>query len=474
MKTLKIMFKTALAALAVMAAFACDKDPDGKGSALNEALELTVDVEDITFTSAKVKVTHDGEKSDTWYGFLTEDVEGDEDSLITAAVEAYMDGESSEGLRKSKSYVKVLKDLKPGVAYKYIAFGLSSEGEVYGTSASAEFVTIPSDSPAPELGDPAVDGMTVNPAWTVNYVGKGVLYEEEYDHVVTVNSTDRNTYAITIVYASLWNLDDLYDMAVLFAEDLVAYVDEFNEYYGTSYTVAEALYSGTASDAFDLDPGYYMAVALGITEEGKVSGYYAVSDVFEVKEAVPTENYKSWLGDWTVVGENKVAFDITISRHVNNKSFWVYGWEGFQDIPIDVEYSEDRNDITFYSQLVAENYYIESLDLTANMYFLGGDEDNNFYTNTDGDYGIAIAGVLEGGQRALVRYGVNMQGYPKFTTMFYAAEIGGEYSFFTETEQLPSFRGIAEFNPKAAVTTAARAASCKKKPYVLPMKGLKR
>ena len=281
MKTQKTLFKTALAALAVMAAFACDKAPDGKDSALNEALELTVDVEDITFTSAKVKVTHDGEKSDTWYGFLTEDVEGDEDSLITAAVEAYMDGESSEGLRKSKNYVKVLKDLKPGVAYKYIAFGLSSEGEVYGTSASAEFVTIPSDSPAPELGDPAVDGMTVNPAWTVNYVGKGVLYEEEYDHVVTVNSTDRNTYAITIVYASLWNLDDLYDMAVLFAEDLVAYIDEFNEYYGTSYTVAEALYSGTASDAFDLDPGYYMAVALGITEEGKVSGYYAVSDVFE-------------------------------------------------------------------------------------------------------------------------------------------------------------------------------------------------
>ena len=193
MKTLKIMFKTALAALAVMAAFACEKDPKGDGPALNEELELTVDVEDITFTSAKVKVTHDGEKSDTWYGFLTENVESDEDSLIIAAVEAYMGGESSEGLRRSKSYVKVLKDLKPGVAYKYIAFGLSADGVVYGTSASVEFVTIPSDSPAPEAGNPAVDGMTVNPAWTVNYVGKGVLYEQEYDHVITVNSTDRNT-----------------------------------------------------------------------------------------------------------------------------------------------------------------------------------------------------------------------------------------------------------------------------------------
>ena len=306
-------------------------------------------------------------------------------------------------------------------------------------------------------GNPEVDGMKVNKAWTVNYVGEGVVNGEDYDHVVTVNSTDRNTYAITIVYASLWNLDDLYDMAVLFAEDLVAYVDEYNDYYGTSYTVGDALYSGTASDAFDLYPGYYIAVALGITPEGKVSGLYATSEVFEVKEAIPTEQYKSWLGDWTIVGENDVEFTVTLSRHVANRSFWMYGWEGFEDIPVDVEYSEERNDLTFYAQLVQENYYLEEYDVTANMYFLGGDVDDNFYTVIDGNYGIAIAGVLEGGQRALVRYGVNQPGYPKFMSMFYAAEVDGQYMCFTETENLPTFRGIAEMNPVETKSKVSKA-----------------
>lgn len=477
MKLYRTFFKAAVVVIAVMAAFACEKTPAGGGSSLNEDLELVVDVEDITLTSAKIKVTHNGQKSDTWYGFLTEIVAGDEEELISQAVEAYMNGDSSEGLRKSKSYVTVLKDLKPGTAYKYIAFGLSADGKVYGSSASVEFETKldgtgsgPGDG-GQTPGNPEVDGMKVNKAWTVNYVGEGVVNGEDYDHVVTVNSTDRNTYAITIVYASLWNLDDLYDMAVLFAEDLVAYVDEYNEYYGTSFTVGDALYSGTASDAFDLYPGYYIAVALGITPEGKVSGLYAISDVFEVKEAIPTEQYKSWLGDWTIVGENDVEFTVTLSRHVANRSFWMYGWEGFEDIPVDVEYSEERNDLTFYAQLVQENYYLEEYDVTANMYFLGGDVDDNFYTVIDGNYGIAIAGVLDDGQRALVRYGVNQPGYPKFMSMFYAAEVGGQYMCFTETENLPTFRGIAEMNPVETQSAAARRAPAKSGSMIKSMTG---
>jgi len=480
MKLNKTILKAAVVVIAAMAAFACEKTPAGGGSSLNEDLELVVDVEDITLTSAKIKVTHNGQKSDTWYGFLTETVEGDEDELILQAVETYMNGDSSEGLRKSKSYVTVLKDLKPGTAYKYIAFGLSADGKVYGSSASVEFETkldgtgSGSGDGGEIPGNPEVDGMKVNKAWTVNYVGEGVVNGEEYDNVITVNSTDRNTYAITVVYASLWNPDDLYDMAVLFAEDLVAYVGEYNEYYGTSFTVADALYSGTASDAFDLYPGYYIAVALGITPEGKVSGLYAISDVFEVKEAVPTEQYKSWLGDWTIVGENDVEFTVTLSRHMANRSFWMYGWEGFEDIPVDVEYSEERNDLTFYAQLVQENYYLEEYDVTANMYFLGGDVDDNFYTVTDGNYGIAIAGVLEDGQRALVRYGVNQPGYPKFMSMFYAAEVDGQYMCFTETENLPTFRGIAEMNPvETKSKAAARRSPAKSGAMMKSMTGLR-
>ena len=102
MKITKAILKTVLAAMAVMAVFACNKDPQGgeQEPQLNEALELVVDVEDITYTSAKIKVTHNGDKSDTWYGFLTEVVAGDEEDLINMAVEAYMSGESDEQVEK--------------------------------------------------------------------------------------------------------------------------------------------------------------------------------------------------------------------------------------------------------------------------------------------------------------------------------------------------------------------------------------
>lgn len=451
-----------MVAFAAMAVLACGKEQQVEvDEQLNEALELVVDVEDITYTSAKIKVTHNGAKSDTWYGFLTEIVGGDEEDLINMAVEAYMNGESDEGLRRSKNYVTVLKELTPGTSYKYIAFGLSADGKVYGSSASVEFETILSENVGGNGGGDnggggAVNGMKINPAWTVNYVGEGVLNDQEYDNVVTVNSTDRNTYAITVVYASLWDVNDLYDMAVLFAEDMVAYIDEYNDYYGTSYTVADLLYSGSASDAFDLDPGYYMAVALGITAEGKVSGLYAVSDVFEVKEQIPTEEYKAWIGDWTIVGENGVEMNVTFSRHVTNKSFWMFGYEGFEDIPVDVEYSKDRNDLTFYAQLVQQSHYLENAGLVADMYFLGSDTDGYYYDIEDGEYGIAIAGILDDGQRALVRYGVNTPNYPKFVNMFYAAYVDGDYYFFTDDVDLPSFRSIAALNPVASKASLAK------------------
>ena len=70
--------KVALAALAAMVADACQEKPEDEGTQLNDDLELAVDVEDITYTSAKNKVSHTGDKNDTWYGCLTQDVAADE------------------------------------------------------------------------------------------------------------------------------------------------------------------------------------------------------------------------------------------------------------------------------------------------------------------------------------------------------------------------------------------------------------
>jgi len=473
MKSFKTIFRTALAAMAAMAAFACQEGLEDLGmkETLNEDLTLSVDVEDVTYTTAKVKVTHDGNKNDTWYGFLTEYVDLEEDVLIELEVKAFAEGQSEEGLRKSKSWVKILDDLKPGKSYKYIVFGLSAEGTVYGSYASVEFKTVVSSSGGNDEGagdggngnnnEGATDAtyMRRNPNWTVTYGGEGVIDGEKYDHVVSVNSKDNNTYAITLINASLWDESLLLEDSKAFAADLVAYLGEYNQAYGGNLTLEDVLFRGTCMDAFDIYyPGYYVAVAIGITTNGKVSGLYAVSDTFEVKEEIPTEKYNAWLGDWTIVGDNKKEFQVNISRALNNRSFWMSGWEGFgEEFAMLVDYNEERDDLTFYSQVIAKDYQIEDMG-TCNIYLLGLDEDGDTYNLSGGEYGIAIAGILETGRRAVVRYGYGEQGYPTFASMLYVAEIGGELFRFTDNdEDLPSFKGIAEMNPveQAAVKSMA-------------------
>ena len=101
MKSFKTIIRTVLAAMAAMAAFACQEgivDETGK-ELLNEDLVISVDVEDITYTTAKIKVTHNGSKDDTWYGFLTEYVDLEEEVLIELEVKAFAEGQSEEGLR---------------------------------------------------------------------------------------------------------------------------------------------------------------------------------------------------------------------------------------------------------------------------------------------------------------------------------------------------------------------------------------
>ncbi|MBO7300807.1 MAG: CDP-alcohol phosphatidyltransferase family protein [Tidjanibacter sp.] len=63
------------------------------------------------------------------------------------------------------------------------------------------------------------------------------------------------------------------------------------------------------------------------------------------------------------------------------------------------------------------------------------------HLDKDGNYGIAIAGTLDGGQKAIVRYDDDsVQGYPFFDYMQFIAEVGSSYYRLTDAEllQLPA------------------------------------
>lgn len=431
MNLLKLSLTRVMVVFAAIAvAISCDRGGDEVNSLPN--LQLMVEVEDITTTTAKIKVSHELDAQNTWYGFVTDDTATDAATLLNEAVAK---GVEAEELHRSKQYITILEELTPETSYRYIATGLTAEGVQYGEITIVEFKTLKQTT----VQEEEYNGMRRNDAWTVMYVGKDRLNDVEYDHVVRVISTDNNPYAITLVYADAYDPYQLKDLADAMLVDLKNYLVEYNEQNATSFTFADMLYTGNGADPFDLDPGVYRALAVGFTPEGEVSGLFSVSDEFEVEEQVPTPNYLAWLGNWTIEGQNGAISTVNIARKHANRSFVMTGWEGFNDLEVEVEYNAELDAMFFYSQLVAEDYDLGEEYGKVDIYLFAGDEDGYYYDNKDGDYYIAIAGILDGGQRAIVRYGVNVPGYPKFTQMFFMADIGGKFYTFTKEEDLPSF-----------------------------------
>lgn len=449
MKLVKQIALMAMVAFATIALGACE-EPDngkeqGKNPNLNHNLTLTVDIESITTQTAKVKVTHDGSSNDTWLGFYTADLSKGDLELIEEQATAYKAGTSTSQLRASKSYIQILTNLSEGTTYKYIAFGLSDEGEVYGNYGALEFTTqgVNTDPGNGDNGNPdtpPVNGMTLNKAWSVEYIGPGTLYEQNVDNIVKVTSVDKNPYLMTVVYASEWDESALKELAEYVVSDYVAYIQDFNAAYGTSYTLEEMLFVGDGYDAFNLYPGYYKALAIGVNPNGTISGLYAVSETFEVKEQVATAAFKAWLGNWEVVGNNEVTYTINLSNGLANKFFYMSYWEGDQDFMVRVDYNAELDALFFYSQLIQEAVNFGDYGL-GDLYFVGFDREGGLYTTEGGDYGIAIAGILDGGQRAIVRYDDDsVQDYPFFDYMQYIADLDGKYYRLTNAEvlQLPA------------------------------------
>jgi hypothetical protein len=450
MNLMKNIFRMAIVAFAAIAVAACDSDDEPQGGGEVKNIVLEVDVENITATSAKIKVLHDGKTADSWYGLLTTEVTKREDLLIDEAVAQLATGDIGAQLIFSKNYTKIISPLSPETTYKYIAFGLTEEGVVYGERASVEFTTLTSGGGYPENPEDEVyDNMLPNPAWSVAYTGAKTIDGTEYKHTVTVNSTDNAPYTIAIIYANEYDSSKLRDLGDALASSMIEYLDAYNATYGTSYTLNDMLFRGNGVEAFDdLDPGYYIAVAMGITSKGEVSGLYAVSATFHIDEETPNALYSSWIGDWTLIGDNGVSNDVVIGRKVANQSINMYG---LQSLPFSVvgEYSVERNDIIFAAQVVEEGYQFSDGSV-ADIHLLGLDNEGKYYGLDNGNYGIAIAGLLENNRRAIVRYGLNQPDYPKFVAMMIVAYMNGKY--YSLSEDIASFAGIAELAPAAATT----------------------
>ena len=158
-------------------------------------------------------------------------------------------------------------------------------------------------------------------------------------------------------------------------------------------------------------------------------------------EETPTALYSAWLGEWVLTGDNNVSNNIAIASDVVNKSIELVGLQGLP-FGIKGEYSTDRNDIIFSAQVVEKSYDFGGGQV-GDVVLIGVDRDGKTYGLDNGNYGIAIAGVLDDGQRAIVRYGVNTPDYPKFVAMMLVASLNGKFYSIKSNAVTPAFNAIA-------------------------------
>ena len=139
MKTVKIT-ATILAVLAGIFLVSCKKDAeqDAPQSEVKN-VTFTVALNAMSETQAEIIVRHNGANSDPWFGFVTEDLEKDAAELI----QAQLANVSKKTLHIGKTQTVLVKDLAEYSKYRYIAFGVNADKEVYGKSGSLVFTTNP-------------------------------------------------------------------------------------------------------------------------------------------------------------------------------------------------------------------------------------------------------------------------------------------------------------------------------------------
>lgn len=443
---MKKFFRFAAIAIAAIALFSCEK-PQGDDTQTpggNEKPEQTVPeyTEDLTFTltvteveadKAKIKVEHNGTTKDTWIGFETTETD-----IEKAIADFIADGNVT--LKKNTSTTMTVRGLEPETKYTFVAVGVKADGTVYGTHASVEFTTAKAEEPTP----PAPEGYTVNPNWTVTYIGD---YEEGgkvYDNVVIVETTDTNPYFVTA-----WPVDYYEELGIeaIVAAEIEAWEEMLAQYPGATW--ADIVYAESILAQVSIDPEYgtkWYAMAIGCDTNGKATGLYALSEVIDLEnlggeEEEPTAEYAAWLGDWTFTGANGVAFDVTMKQGKANQTYKLAGWEGpeSEGLDIKVEWMADYGIWIIYAQ----SFGTYSFGASGNGEIWLTPESTDGYIYPAEGIPACMGGMTEDGQMVVEGYSEELEdgSVVEMATMMYLAklEADGKYYNITSVEDWPTF-----------------------------------
>ena len=411
-------------------------------------LEFTLEVESVEPESATIKVKHTGHNDDTWVGFATTSTNVSV-SIEDKVEELMASGDEIEGLLNGRNKTVTVTDLKPDTDYTFIAFAITKYGDVYGTYESARFRT--------------PIKIQENEAWTVKYTGRKPIGENEYENTVTVTSTDKNPYFMTVVTKERFEGTDRETLLQEELDALKEFVEQYNSYYQVETKFEDWCFSGNAIDAFGLEFGYtYIAIAIGATADGELTGLYAYTEEFQPYEEEMTPEYASWIGNWTFTGSNGVAFNVNIAKDRSNKTFVMTGWEGEEasHCEVIIDWFGNSNTWMLWTQFlyggtdkIYGDYevYICPVDANSGFRYLG-------------DYPICVGAVTSDGTRMVGAY---LEGELTFTHMQFIAEWQDGPHPITRTTAFPHFPITVTPGPATlSVNSEASVRSVEEKPAV--------
>ena len=412
-----------------------------------EDLTFTLEVAEVEADKAKIKVEHNGTTKDTWYGFAT--TESDVDKAIADVLE-----EGNVSLKKNTKTNVTVRNLEPETEYTFIAVGIKADGTTYGEPATVKFTTAKAEEPTPPAPTPGE--YTINPNWTITYIGD---YEQDgkvYNNVIAVETTDTNPYFVTA-----WPVDYFEELgiATIVDEEIKAWEELLAQYPGASWA-NDILYVESVLATVGIDPAYgtkWYAMAIGCDTNGNATGLYALSDVIDLEnlgggdDVEPTAEYSEWLGNWTFTGANGVAFDVKFSKGKVNESFIMTGWEGINDIPVAVTWLQEDQMWYINGQVLAEGMQLTNT-VTGDAYFLP------YAGDTIYDSAACVGGFTEDGTRVSLAYEAETEnGKVVMEGMGYWAfgNDGNTYIFssYMQNGQIPSFP--ITITPATKATTTA-------------------
>ncbi len=175
----------------------------------------------------------------------------------------------------------------------------------------------------------------VNPDWTISHSQSVVTddygFQSDID-IIHVASLDQEYYWLDVIMES--NLENWYD------GNIIEYIKDEPNYYSSDS------YRGSTDIEFDrMRSGKWVAVAMGVTANGDLTGDYAFLK-FTIAEDEAEPEFTKWLGDWTISGASskEPGKDITYNLHItssdNNYLVNVAGWEAGKSDPDDTDMSD--------------------------------------------------------------------------------------------------------------------------------------